>query len=197
MRKPADSGGQTALHDSTRSPTPLRLQTARLTLVAGTLELARAETHDRRELAALLGVPSPNNWPPPLNDENSLAWFLRRLEEDPTIVGWATWYFLRGGSEDQLPILIGNGGFFGRPGADGTVEIGYSILPAHQRRGYAPEAVAALVNWAFTTPAVRRITAHTLPELRPSIRVLEKCGFRLLGPGAEEGTIQFERPRRA
>jgi [ribosomal protein S5]-alanine N-acetyltransferase len=44
---------------------------------------------------------------------------------------------------------------------------------------------------------VTRVTAHTLPELRASIRVLEKCGFAFVGDGVEAGTIQFEliRPR--
>jgi RimJ/RimL family protein N-acetyltransferase len=36
--------------------------------------------------------------------------------------------------------------------------------------------VRALVDHAFAMPAVRRVTAETLPELTASIGVLEKCG---------------------
>jgi RimJ/RimL family protein N-acetyltransferase len=53
------------------------------------------------------------------------------------------------------------------------------------------------VNWAFGHPEVERVIAHTLPELRASIRVLEKTGFAFRGPGAEEGTILFELVRDA
>ena len=64
-----------------------------------------------------------------------------------------------------------------------------------QDRVSFPEAVRALVEWAFSHAEVKRVTAQTLPELRPSIRVLEKCGFRFTGPGMEEGAIGFERER--
>ena len=68
---------------------------------------------------------------------------------------------------------IGNGGFKGRPDADGSVEVGYSVMENYQRNGFAPEAVEALVDWAFGYREVQRVIAQTLPELRPSIRVLE------------------------
>jgi RimJ/RimL family protein N-acetyltransferase len=113
------------------------------------------------------------------------------MREHPHDEGWTKWYFLlsRPGSR---AVLIGNGGFTGAPSEDGTVEVGYSIVVTQQRQGYAPEAVRGLAAWAFAHPNVRRLVAHTLPDLRPSIRVLEKCGFALVGDGVEEGTIQFE-----
>jgi RimJ/RimL family protein N-acetyltransferase len=37
--------------------------------------------------------------------------------------------------------------------------------------------------------------AQTLPELAPSIGVLEKCGFRFAGEGGEPGVIRYERGR--
>ena len=40
--------------------------------------------------------------------------------------------------------VIGDAGFFGPPGDDGTVEVGYSIVPSRRRRGLASEAVGAL-----------------------------------------------------
>jgi hypothetical protein len=39
--------------------------------------------------------------------------------------------------------------------------------------------------------------AHTLPELLPSIRVLEKNDFALAPETIEEGAIMFERRRPA
>ena len=168
----------------------LTLATERLTLVASTLDLARAELHDPQRLAALLGAEVPAAWPPPLNDANSMRWSIEFLETHPDAVGWGSWYFVA-----RMPgrrVVIGNGGFKGLPLPDGTVEVGYSVLEAHQRSGYAPEATRALVRWAFAQPGVKRVVGQTLPELTPSIKVLEKCGFRFVGPGTEDGTILYE-----
>jgi RimJ/RimL family protein N-acetyltransferase len=166
-----------------------------LQLVAATLELARAELADPRRLAKLLGAHVPPSWPPPLNDEHSQRWTVDYLAANPDGVGWGPWYFLH--REHGELRAVGVGGFRGKPSSEGMVEIGYSIVPESHRFGFAPEAVRALVAWAFAHPSVARVTAQTLPELRPSIRVLEKCGFHSIGKGWEEGAIAFEltRPR--
>jgi RimJ/RimL family protein N-acetyltransferase len=72
-----------------------------------------------------------------------------------------------------------------------VVEIGYSILPAYHRRGYATEAAAGLARSAFLK-GVKVIAAHTLAEDRASGGVLLNNGFRMVGPGAEQGTARFE-----
>jgi RimJ/RimL family protein N-acetyltransferase len=41
------------------------------------------------------------------------------------------------------------------------------------------------------------VIAETLPELTPSIGVLGKCGFHLIGEGSEPGVIRFELTRAA
>src|SRR5262249_31296533 len=94
------------------------------------------------------------------------------------------------------PELVGNGGFKGRFVAPGTCEVGYSVMEHHQRKGYASEVVHALVAWAFTHPDIDRVVAHTLPELTPSIRVLEKNGFTP-APPLEPEAIMFEIRRTA
>ena len=172
----------------------LRLLTTRLELVAATLELAQAEIEDLAALAELLNVLEPTNWPPPLNDEHSQRSFLASLQHaEPDTAGWNLWFcILRERRE-----LVGNAGFKGSP-RSGLVEIGYSMLEAHQRKGYCTEAVAALIAWAFRHHAVQTVFAHTLPGLEPSIRVMEKCGLRFAGEGpVEDGmrTIRYELPR--
>jgi RimJ/RimL family protein N-acetyltransferase len=172
----------------------LHLRTERLQLVAVTLELARAEKMGPQRLAKLLGAHVPPSWPPPFNDASTLNWTIEFLAAAPENVGFGPWYFLH--REHAELRLVGIGGFAGRPTSAGVLEIGYSIVPESHRFGFAPEAVRALVAWAFTRPDVRRITAQTLPALRPSIRVLEKCGFAPAGNGSEEGAIAYalERP---
>ncbi len=172
----------------------LSIRTARLHLVAGNEALSRAELEDRSRLAALLGAEVPPEWPPPLNDEASIRFSLEMHRTCHDTGGWANWYFLLESSAGHR-IAVGNGGFRGPPTPAGRVEIGYSILECHQRRGMAKEAVDALVAWAFANKRVRVVQAQTLPELEPSIRVLEKCGFHFVGPGSDEGAILYELPR--
>ncbi len=173
---------------------PLRIRTKRLELIAATLEMARCERDDRARLEWEHGIRLAIPWPPPLNDEASLAWSISVLEANPNSAGWGFWYFTL--AEEGGPfVAIGNGGFKGPPAPDGTVEIGYSILEEHQRRGYASEAVEALIQWAFDGPGVRRVIADTYPVLIGSIGVLRKLGFRKVGAGSEEGVVRYERLR--
>ena len=167
----------------------LHLRTERLQLVAATLDLVRAERSGSNHLGKLLGAHVPPSWPPPLNDANSLRWTIEQLSAHPDAVGWLCWYFLH--RERGELRAVGVGGFCGKPTPEGTVEIGYAIVPECHRFGFAPEAVRALAAWAFGHKQVERVIAHTLPALLPSVRVLEKCGFHADGAGAEAGTLRY------
>ncbi|HEX8709150.1 MAG TPA: GNAT family N-acetyltransferase [Pyrinomonadaceae bacterium] len=174
----------------------LSLTTARLELVAGTARHSRAEIDDRQEFSRLLGARVPENWPPPLNDADSMEWSARYHEEHPDANGWNQWYFILLADPQGERRAIGIGGFKGKPTPDGTAEIGYSVMEDDQRHGYATEAVAGLLVWAFEHAEVRRVIAETFPELKPSIRVLEKSGFSLVAEeGSEPGVIRFELTR--
>ena len=70
---------------------------------------------------------------------------------------------------------------------DGSVEIGYGITEENQGKGYATEAVEAVIVWALDQPGVRQVEAETERDNKKSQRVLEKCGFSPLGIMGEEG----------
>jgi RimJ/RimL family protein N-acetyltransferase len=173
------------------SDSRIEVATDRLILVAVTLDLQHSELEHRAHFAAILGADVPVDWPPPLTDEPSMRWVIDYLDAHPGADGWTKWYFLLRRPGERA-LAIGNGGFTGVPTDDGVVEVGYSIVEAHQRNGYAPEAVRGLIAWARANANVTRVIAHTFPDLKPSIRVLEKCGFSFAGEGAEAGTIKFE-----
>ena len=172
---------------------PIQLQTARLLLVASTAEIARAEATDPEELGRLLGAEIHPSWPPGENDQAGRDFLWRRLREHPEAVGFLGWSWLvRPERPGERPILIGGGGFKGPPGADGTIEIGYSIVEEYYGRGLATEAIGATLAWAFGDPRVRRVIAETLPELRASQRVLEKNGFERSSEAASDpGALRF------
>jgi [ribosomal protein S5]-alanine N-acetyltransferase len=172
----------------------VKLVTDRLDLVPATVETVRAAIADAAALARALDATVPSSWPPELLDRPALKFTLDKLRRAPTQTAW--WlYFVLLRTDSPRRVLIGSVGYKGPPTADGTVEVGYGILPEYQRRGYASEAVRALTANAFAVPTVRRVIAETLPELVASIGVMMKCGFSFIGEGSEPGVIRYELPR--
>lgn len=175
---------------------PAPLSTARLELVPATAELLRAELSGPGELAKMLRGTVPQQWPSPLYERPHIQWAHERLCQEPSLAGWLAWFWLKRPEQSGgLPILIGLGGFKGKPNGHGVVEMGYSIVPAFQRLGLGTEAVNALAAWALDDSRVTRVVAETLPELRASIRVLQKCGFEFTGNGSDIEVLRFERKR--
>jgi RimJ/RimL family protein N-acetyltransferase len=58
-----------------------------------------------------------------------------------------------------------------------TAEVGYTFASEHWGKGYATEALAALVEYLFQTLSVTRITGMLHPDNVRSARVLERTGF--------------------
>lgn len=76
--------------------------------------------------------------------------------------------------------LVGDVGLSPAEGEPGVIKVGYTIDPAFQGRGYATEAVEALVAYAFDTVGAKVVRAYASAENAPSIRVAEKVGMRLV-----------------
>jgi ribosomal-protein-alanine N-acetyltransferase len=56
--------------------------------------------------------------------------------------------------------------------------LGYWIDEAHGGRGLMTEAVRRVVGYAFEPAGLHRVQAAVMPRNAPSIRVLQKAGFR-------------------
>ena len=169
------------------------LQSDRLTLVASTAGHVRTELEAPKRLAVLLEAAVSPGWPSGEYDRDAMEFFLSRFEEGgESAEGWYGWYAVGSGRDFKKRTLVGAGGYFGPPAADGIVEVGYSVLPEWQRRGYASEIVGLLAKHAFTFPEIIRIIAHTAADNFGSIKVLERCGFLLVGSGVEAGTLRYE-----
>ena len=163
------------------------IQSPRLNLIAATADLIKKDIAGRRFLAEALDVSVPESWPPDLYGPRAMQFALAQLDDAPE-QGWSFWYLT---TADDTCELAGICGFKGRPDESGSVEIGYSILACFQCRGFATEAVARLVGWAFSHHNVNEVCAETLPHLSQSIRVLEKNGFGFTGPGSEAGVVRY------
>ncbi|MDX8036543.1 GNAT family N-acetyltransferase [Lentzea sp. BCCO 10_0856] len=57
-------------------------------------------------------------------------------------------------------------------------EVGYTLNPAHQGKGYAREAAEAMLKVGFEELELHRITAICDPRNEPSWRLMERLGMR-------------------
>lgn len=66
-------------------------------------------------------------------------------------------------------------------GAWQNATLGYFLDQAHNGKGYTSTAVRLVLDFAFTKAQLHRVQAGVMPRNLPSIRVLEKNGFRREG----------------
>jgi RimJ/RimL family protein N-acetyltransferase len=129
-----------------------------------------------------------------VSGEVSAAW-LERLRSAKVADPWTHGFAV---IEASSEMVIGSAGFKGAPDDEGAAEIAYAIVPSKENRGYATEAAAALVAFAFSDPRVRLVRAHTLPTANASTRVLTKCLFSRTGEivDPEDGPVwRWQRAR--
>jgi ribosomal-protein-alanine N-acetyltransferase len=90
-------------------------------------------------------------------------------------------YFMHRTEDDVVVGEIG-GGFT----SVDTVEIGYAVVGSCRGRGYATEAVRALLARARQVPDIERVVAATPLDRPASGRVLEKAGFTIVSEADDE-----------
>ena len=163
----------------------LRLHTQRLDLVACTPEVARAALLNGQGMGSLIQAGPAEEWP--LQGlRGFLPFYIADLERDPSLLGWGAWLLVQ--AEERL--IIGDAGFHGMPARDGSVELGYSVVPAYRRLGYCSEAVRAMLGWAFSHWRVKRVTATCEADNAASSGLLAKLGMRQVG--ASRGSLKWE-----
>jgi RimJ/RimL family protein N-acetyltransferase len=88
-----------------------------------------------------------------------------------------SWYQLAIRSVDSDELLGDLGVHF--VSDDGhQVEIGFTIAPAHQRKGFGTLAVVALLNYLFTVLNKHRVFASVDPRNEASMALLRNVGMR-------------------
>lgn len=153
------------------------IESARTTLITISPEIAAALLEgDHARAEARLGRRLPEGWSAAI--EPLLRLRLAQMRRDPSLQQWlARAMVLR----DPEQTVIGHIGFHGPPRSRGEVEVGYTVLPAYRRRGYATEAVLALFDWAATKHGVTRFVASVSPTNGPSLGLVMKLGFVQVG----------------
>jgi RimJ/RimL family protein N-acetyltransferase len=139
------------------------------------LVLRRLEMQDRKEFFDYRSMPEVyryQGWKPTTIHEVD-DFINKNLRTQPNTPD--TWM--------QLAICLKEGQLIGDVGVhfleDGLqVEIGYTLSPAFQGKGYAAEAVKVVLNYLFIVLLKHRVTASVDPENTKSIILLERIGFQ-------------------
>ena len=87
--------------------------------------------------------------------------------------------------------IIGSCGFNVLDFDNATTEIGYDLAKVHWGKGYAIEAITALINYAFTDLAMNTIVAKVEAANINSIKVLKKLKFICQGYDHTDNTLQL------
>ncbi len=164
--------------------------------------LARALINDRERAAELAAGLLHRDFPDADLANNRPA-FAQRLDDtaNPALGatapadtgGWGLWLFFY--KPERL--VVGAASFNGPPSADGAVELGFQVVPAHRRRGLTVEGCTTLIEWAFYDSRTRRIIADCAADNAASVRTLEKLGFTLVGTHADRLDWQLARADRS
>ena len=96
------------------------------------------------------------------------------------LLGFGAWIV-----RDKAGAFVGEVGFFDyrrvvTPVLD-VPEVGWALARTQQGKGYATEAVRAVLAWGDQHFGGRAMSAIIDPGNTPSLRVADKCGFREVG----------------
>jgi ribosomal-protein-alanine N-acetyltransferase len=151
----------------------IEVSSTRLDLVPMSLEFMEALARGDRECAqAMIGYRIPADWPQRV--ESTLRFRIAIARARPeTLPLLLRAMVLRADPQ----VMVGRIGFHGPRDNEGMLEIGYEVLPAFRRLGYAREAVLAMLRWAQHDPGVLRFRASVSPENEPSRRLVTGLGF--------------------
>jgi RimJ/RimL family protein N-acetyltransferase len=79
------------------------------------------------------------------------------------------------------------------PSIEGMPELGWALVPKFHGRGYATEALKAVVGWGDYHFADRRTVCIIHPDNHRSFRVAEKLGYKVIfsarTSGGEPSTV--------
>lgn len=151
-----------------------RLTAERLDLLTLDPRAAAALPDDRARAARVIGAQLAADWPA----RDLLDVLPMQASASPENARFGVWVII----ERDTNTVVGDIGFFGPPGADQTVEVGYSVVPDRRLRGYATEAARTLLEWALGQSGINRVVAGCDSTNLPSVRTLERLGFARVEP---------------
>ncbi|MGW3498633.1 GNAT family N-acetyltransferase [Streptomyces sp. NPDC001020] len=119
-----------------------------------------------------------------VTDTAKWVWQYRvdQLTADPGCAGWLT-HVVVAEPEDAV---VGYAGFHGPPDEAGMVELGYSVVPAYRRQGYARAMLTALIHRAVAEARVSTVRVTISPDNTASLATISGFGFVKVGEQWDE-----------
>ena len=137
---------------------------------------------DPKNLSIYAGKPFTNPHRVLIDDSGPLPWRVPQVKEDPSRNIWfVRWIVLKESGE-----IIGSASFHGAPNEAGMIEIGLGIELAFQNEGYATEALMGMWSWVLDQPGVKTLRYTVSATNKPSMRIIEKFGFKHMGQQLDE-----------
>ncbi len=166
------------------------------------LVLRRSQSRDAEAISAYRSDPDVHvhqGWhkTDPDHVRGEIEEMLRRAPGEPG--GWVQFSVETLDTAD----LVGDVGLCPDRDDAGVMLVGYTMAPVHQGRGYATEAIDALVDYAFTTLDADVARAYADAGNVASVRVAEKVGllvverFEEADGGSTWHGVRMERRREA
>ena len=115
------------------------------------------------------------------------------LERAEAFIGWLSgrhpdepgeWYQVAIAERSAPDVLVGDCGFRSRVEDPAIVDVGFTLSPAAQGRGFATEAIGELLRYLFEDRVKHKVCADCDPRNDRSWRLLERLGFQ------REGTLR-------
>jgi len=151
------------------------MQSARLDFVLADLPILESLLAGKREDARRrIGADLPIEWPDAMLIERVFPIQVARLRSDPSVLPFSG----RIAVDRKQRIVVGLVNLKGFPDDRGRVEVGYGIVAAMRRRGYAAEAIGTVIAWALAQPGVHEVIAPIERENAASIATAERIGMQ-------------------
>ncbi|MBC1375398.1 GNAT family N-acetyltransferase [Listeria sp. FSL L7-0091] len=147
------------------------IETNRLILINYTLEMIQATINGTEALEKASGYQVSPDWPG-IDFFFYLPYVLENVKKDKRMIKWTRLVVLK--KENKI---IGEIGGQGNPNETGEIEIGYSIAPDYQNKGYMSEALIGMIAWLEEQHEIKRIFARCYEQNEASIQVLKHNHF--------------------
>lgn len=122
-----------------------------------------------------LGIKPCNGWPDS-ETLDTLPRIINNLNKVESPSGFESWMII----QRDTNLIIGDIGFKGLPNEAGEIDLGYGIIASERKKGFAHEAAAGMLKWAFSQQAVKAVTANCLIDNLGSQKILSLLNFGII-----------------
>jgi RimJ/RimL family protein N-acetyltransferase len=91
---------------------------------------------------------------------------------------------------DVDEVLVGRAALFSVDDLARSGEVGLSVLPGHQGKGYGRDVLRVLLGYGFRSRNLRRIHLQTLASNEPALRAYRAAGFVEEGRRREHAWVE-------